>query len=98
MPTMNFSLMINEREALIHAIQSDKFIDVGLVIQNSIIYRANSVTMVWTTGEEVLQPKCVIDNDLGGTIKDWEDDTFAITAPSSSRPKAQAKLKLLWNR
>ena len=44
MPTMNFSIVIKEKATLIYAIQSDKSIDVRLVIQNSILHGANHVT------------------------------------------------------
>ena len=38
LPTINFSVVMKERAMLIHVIQDDKTIDIGLVIQNSSLH------------------------------------------------------------
>ena len=73
--------------ALIQFIQFGKSVDVGLVIQNSIIHGATFLStsiyhpllitmlcknagILWTTDEEVQQPKRIIGNNLIRNMKD----------------------------
>ena len=70
------------------------FIDVGLVIQNFILHKVNTlivelyhlslitdlckaIGVKWTQGEEVLQTKMVMDNNLLYSIKDQNDGPVA---------------------
>ena len=45
MPATNFSVVIKEKAALIYAIQTDKSINVDLVIQNLILHGVNIVAV-----------------------------------------------------
>ena len=80
-PTTNYSTVMKERAGLVYAIESNRTIDVGLIIHHSILHRVTkdnvglyhpsiiidlckAAGVVWSKGEEIQQPKYIIDDKL----------------------------------
>ena len=98
MPTTNFSAVLKESAALTYATQLGKLVDMGQVIQDSILHGSTpqqpgfitphidlckKARVKWTLEEEVLQCKQIIDDDLISSMKDTDDASATNQAPSA---------------